>query len=603
MQTKNENSQDLNETIHEMNRLSEKLINSIQKETAPSELAHLEEFYKKLHSFLVPDMVIKEDLYLAITIFYKKSATLMVLLFSKNFINEGISLAQASIELVKKIGSCCSIESMQNQKKQVRRVRAYETLVKIITLEASIANALREKKQAREAKKYFKSAYNNLQRLSAIPKLPFKISKISDPFSAQYYPLMARLAIIQNNLRSAIKYTALGYSFYENCQSLTSQCHYVAAVNLFNTYCQIGHHYYQKGNFEQSANWYESALELSVEMKDLLKNEKVCYIQLDNLELQIAKSEDQLKIIQQSASFIEACLNKAKIAINNTNTSFLIEQLKECQIFLSPMSKEGETTPIFDLKKITNVSNLEEILVRSKIGYVIIHNEGISSNTIQINAFDINKLYLSKIITLLQQKNVSEMPLKIFERNSQSQIGSLETKEEKKLRHEIAQEDKSKQIAKDSSQEKKEENVQNKKIELKWLSENKQFSNDISAYYRVYGRPSLITFSFFNKDVFEQVPSYYVIEKAKQVAEKGKVLTNANTKGKQGYVFFKQDKKLSKYGKDYICKLKIKGEAGDHRFLGKKIATGSLNKINGNEIESHKCELIEFDKFVNKAHR
>lgn len=121
-----------------------------------------------------------------------------------------------------------------------------------------------------------------------------------------------------------------------------------------------------------------------------------------------------------------------------------------------------------------------------------------------------------------------------------------------------------------------------------------------TPYFKIY-RSRRSMFSIFKEDVFNSVADQRIVDKFISVAKGGTVLSSDKTKGRQGYVFFKKDKELSKYGEDYDVKLKINGKWGNHRLLGRTVAEGE--KVKDGVVMPGKLELIEFDKYVSKGHK
>lgn len=134
---------------------------------------------------------------------------------------------------------------------------------------------------------------------------------------------------------------------------------------------------------------------------------------------------------------------------------------------------------------------------------------------------------------------------------------------------------------------------------VKWKDERfpeMDLASKDNPYIRIHGRREIKTFAFFPSEVFEEVPTAVIEKKIKRVAKEGRVYGSKSSKGCEGFVFYKEDKVLGKYGSGYSCKLKIFGSqgAGNMRLIGKKVTTGI--QVKGSKISQ--CELYVFDKFV-----
>lgn len=434
-----------------------------------------------------------------------------------------------------------------------------------------------------------------------------KVESLNYRVLAAYYPALAQFACYKHNYRKSGKFAALGYQYFLYLIKTADKLG--VADNLFNAYFKIAGMLCNEGNLMSAIDWYESAIEIKREALALLINHPRTETYGFSLEQKIANQNSLIEVALQKILEI----NKI-IARKNYNR---ILELTPARLRYSAISKDRTFV------KLQFIDSFASRLFRKSLERVDINYEAYGSHTINIaiqetSVDEIEKAMFSfresfqkqliklkeneckkHVISEVERVNPSDTQALLSSNDFKTIITSEEFKLQKMSRHQANKKERS--AAANNQADYIKTSFKKTKVSstIIWQDGDKSSPNN---FYQIYGQSKLLTFARFSKSAFDNVPNKYIKTKFKQVAERGKVLSKNSAKGSQGYRFYKSDSNLNKYGNDYICKLKVLGKEGNHRFLGKQVLAGVLCRRGPEEVVEKPCVLIEFDCYVPKGH-
>lgn len=365
-------------------------------------------------------------------------------------------------------------------------------------------------------------------------------------------------------------------------------------TTLIKNYLQIGHMLLKKEKLDDALDWYELAQDMALQLIKSFEGKTPQTIR-NHLWDPVAGMKKSATILASVNLFIESTKKKL-IAARYSQFERLVK-LQGLTIGLMPPTNQSRLTLVFN--DAAPCAHMQKVLDASKIAFTT------AEKSVCLDLLEVHPRHYGK---LLERFNTHGLPA----RNITTEIvtpllppsSTPDEKQEKLKRHEESV--LSRQTAEQRVEPVESETPRATPGQLKLIRWNHPhylplaYQDTMTDFYRVNGRPELMTISTFSQNVFDTVPTQAIIDKARDVAKFGRVIRSEKSQGSQGYVFFKSDKKLKKYGEQYVCKLKLLGIYGDHRFLGEKVAAGKLI-VNGEETATN-CELIEFNRYVRKAH-
>ena len=448
-------------------------------------------------------------------------------------------------------------------------------------------------------------------------------SNLAHRFSS-YYLAMAKLYTLQKMYKKARRSLAIAESYEQ--QDLSP----IPNLHLANTYLNLACSNKMCGRYQQAIQYWENANMLLRERvrvfsKPTVEIEKYLLSHLPKGALfnyKLAINDDE-KSIQVNTKLIEL----VKGMLFEKNLKEIVHDIEASEHMIS-VTKFSQ----FEVLLSTDIKDLRLIFDNLKIDYTLTSENGLIIDICLIQPKLLRKVWNNLTLAL---KKIEEIPQReteetttinlkqemypclskelIEDKSETLSIGttlynSVKEKEEKLQRHQI------KEKKREESAKQKEMNIvsctvdkiiptDSKKI-IKW--HNSHFSeanlkDKKTPYMRIHGLLGKKTYSIITPEALAAMPTYIVEKKFLRVAKDGKAYGSENSKNKEGYIFYKDDNKLRKYGDDYNCKMKIFGKkgAGKMRLIGHKVTTGTLIK-NGNNQE---VDLYEFNKLILKAHK
>lgn len=422
-------------------------------------------------------------------------------------------------------------------------------------------------------------------------------------YIAMYYSCMANLKSLNGDLSNAIIFAAKAETNGEYMKLEDQPTFFLA---LGQTYNAIANELFTQGGYKKALAYYDKSHEILVSVKSSFINEN--NLTLSDIDI---GNFAATSLINSITAKIEICRNK----LSDINARLLFDFLKHQTVDFKVINSYNQ--------KVTLQFALEQ--TRSRFYAIFAKTNCFSKNkheqiVIDMISFDINdyaklkQQFIKAISTKIENPNANSHD-QIISPTCETDHQALTDAEEKLQKQERHEENEHKRqvkistMVKDVTNSKVNYNNNNNDSEKKVKPQADQplkktkiieWDNNYvppTDLFRVYTSvKNLKTFSTISEDL--ELPEGISREKLRTVADYGNVLSNENTKGRQGYFFSKSDPVITNLGANYKCKLKLQGTNGDHRVVGYQAATGKEFTYLGDElIKTKNVEVIDFDHF------
>lgn len=445
-----------------------------------------------------------------------------------------------------------------------------------------------------------------------LSKLPFQHTKTR---YKSYHALCAKVFAIENCYQKARKSLAIAASLDQECCDMKV---YLPDLALIDAYVIVAASCSSKNHYARAIRYYRNANVLLKIRKELFTNPsdevKAFIKQITpvnskfNYELTVANESKKYEINKRLIAHLKSKLQEQNIA--------------KLQEQVSALNLKAQITKLNNFEFKLEVSDASvELLLRDLL---VLHKFEFSQpeQCFVLNSIDYSPKMFRKIWKELKSGLDKSQPRlteglnndKANSENISPSINASQKDPQKIANIDNNVEEQKKYLAKKGIQALKAIIKNSKKNALakslapkqkivRWEKDYPEanLASKQKTYFPIYGRRYKKTFAFISSDVFREIPVGHIGNKLMKVVQDGKVVSAKKQRGSEGYVFYKDDHVLKKYGSDYTCKIKLLGSHGvsNMRLLGKKVTDGVV--VSGDKETP--CELYVFDQLVTKAHR
>lgn len=461
-----------------------------------------------------------------------------------------------------------------------------------------------------EAGKFLKKSYEfiNPKRRPA-KKSSSSIKNLINYISGQSFPLLAQVAALRGRENKARKFAALSRNFYESCKE--KEIKYFTGMGLAGASSSIVDIYLEKGQYREGILWSEFAMEVAREQARLAReNPDINTLDLKYGPVNILEMNVHLDVINELIESFKQKIKDAEMRIAASNYTIIKNSLETSEIAAKSCLVIVAREAIIEFDDKTQAEIIIATLNNGKLLFSVVEDKIFEVDLLSVDAAYL-KILMKKCLKNLAINSLPHAPS--VKSSPEPHFNWIMSEEGKTYKQE-----KWERHTKKQSLREKEADIplqghscasapskKKKKTKLVWNSE--EYNHSHQPIYKMHGRPSILTFSTFSEDAFDKVRDQATVAKCQAVAAGGNVISSEKNRGNQGTAFNLGGTHFQeKYGKDYICKLKILGArgAGNHRFLGRKATTGTFfSKEQGRKWEKTPCELVVFDKYVHNGHK